>query len=99
MSEIGTCPTCGEQVLAHDKRCKACGETSFLRIVRRRGGNTRCYDCTYNHHQVDSGCHRCHGFGYVVVYFAWTVDLRTGKRGREMRYEAAPDTWEAENVS
>ena len=100
LSYFGTCPSCGSRISLHDDRCLSCGETSFVKFIRRRAGNENCYDCKYNRRRIDPKCHRCHGYGYVVVYFSQSLDAHwTGERGQECRWETAPDTWEAENVS
>jgi hypothetical protein len=78
-----------------------CGERDFVRLVKRRQGDVSCYDCQYNHSGAEerAACARCHGFGYVVVFTAQSIDSRTGKRGHEWRAEVAPDAWEAEQFS
>jgi hypothetical protein len=94
---IGKCPTCSAKVSRATHRCSQCGETSFHEVVRRRAGTEPCYDCSHVRIRVDPDCHRCHGFGHVVVVNSYTVDVRTGERGYESRNEHAPDAWGADH--
>ena len=101
MSRFGHCPTCHSRLSCRADACPACGEREFIRLVKRRVADTPCYDCNYVYsgRPGEPGCGRCHGHGFVVVYMAKRVDQRTGKAGIELRYEAAPDTWQSEQLS
>lgn len=100
MSAVGRCPSCDSTIPRHGKSCPSCGESDFVRVVKRRVSDAPCFDCNFVHsgRPGRKDCHRCHGYGYVVVYMAKRRDLRTGEYDTELRYETAPDTWEAEQA-
>lgn len=101
MGRFGTCPTCHARMPRKADSCPSCGEQEFFRLAKRRVADAPCYDCNCvtSGRAGKPGCGRCHGYGYVVVYMAKRVDQRTGEAGHESRYEAAPDTWEAEQLA
>jgi predicted RNA-binding Zn-ribbon protein involved in translation (DUF1610 family) len=48
------CPYCGEQILAHARKCKHCGEIVDPQLVRERHAvYVRCFDCGQSFHEQD----------------------------------------------
>lgn len=89
-----TCPHCGETDFFEEgapskekARCEKCGGTgsvTYSPSVTGPGGDS------WRPLETET-CLKCHGYGYYYRVTFFTVDVRTGKRGRTGFGDRAPD--------